>query len=226
MSYAQRSTIKFTIGRIWADWRKEDQARYRLDLDRWTCTRRGVWTEQISHGMDLDSSAYVKSEPTESGRSFARTDLRIHQERIQAPSWLSSKKDSAIAALQESVTKTSWTDSLHRQESAISHGNRSSQTETVGAHPWENPVASSRRRGIKPQKKEAGSRVSSIPIMLIIPFLPLSKGCRVCASRIGLYNGRRVCKNRLSTAPKTSSARNQPFITWRYTQAVKLATTH
>ena len=61
---------------------------------------------------------------------------------------------------QESVTKISWRDSLHRRESAISHGSRRPQTETAGAHQWEKPVVSSRQRGIKPQRKNAGGRKS------------------------------------------------------------------
>ena len=45
----------------------------------------------------------------------------------------SSKKESAVVVLQESVTKISCL-SLHRRESAISHGSRTPQTETAGAH--------------------------------------------------------------------------------------------
>ena len=40
----------------------------------------------------------------------------------------------AIAVLRESVTKISRRDSLHRRESAISHGSRRPQTATAGAH--------------------------------------------------------------------------------------------
>ena len=47
------------------------------------------------------------------------------------PSSASSKKESAIVVLQESVTKISSIDSLHRQESIISHGGRNPQTKTV-----------------------------------------------------------------------------------------------
>ena len=50
------------------------------------------------------------------------------------PSSASSKKESAIVVLQESVTKISSIDSLHRRESAISHGSRRPQTETSGTH--------------------------------------------------------------------------------------------
>ena len=48
----------------------------------------------------------------------------------------SSKKERVIMALQESVTKTSWRDSLYRRESTISHGSMRPQTETAGAHQW------------------------------------------------------------------------------------------
>ena len=72
----------------------------------------------------------------------------------------SSKKESAIVVLQESVTKISWRDSLHRRESAISHGSKRPKTETAGAHQWEKPVVSSRQRGIKPQRKNAVGRKS------------------------------------------------------------------
>ena len=72
----------------------------------------------------------------------------------------SSKKESVIVALQESVTKTSRRDSLHKRESAISHGSRKPRTETVGAHQWEKPVVNSRQRGMKPQWKDAGGRKS------------------------------------------------------------------
>ena len=58
----------------------------------------------------------------------------------------SSKKESAIVVLQESVTKISWRDILRRRESAISHGSRRPQTETAGTHQWEKPVVSSRQR--------------------------------------------------------------------------------
>ena len=67
-----------------------------------------------------------------------------------------SKKENAIVVLQESVAKISWRDSWHRRESAISHGSRRPQTETVGAYQWEKPVVSSRQRGIKPRRKNAG----------------------------------------------------------------------
>ena len=39
-----------------------------------------------------------------------------------------------IVVLQESVSKTSRRDTLHRGESAIRHGSRKPQTETTGAH--------------------------------------------------------------------------------------------
>ena len=40
----------------------------------------------------------------------------------------SSKKESVVMVLQESITKTSWRDSLPRHESAISHGSRRTPT--------------------------------------------------------------------------------------------------
>ena len=46
----------------------------------------------------------------------------------------SSKKESAIMVLQESVTKISWRNSLHRGGSAITHGHSRPQTKTAGAH--------------------------------------------------------------------------------------------
>ena len=52
----------------------------------------------------------------------------------QQSSSASSKKESAIIVLKESVTKISCRDSLHRRDSAISHGSRRPQTETAGAH--------------------------------------------------------------------------------------------
>ena len=69
-----------------------------------------------------------------------------------------------------------WRDSLHRQESAISHGSRRPQTEAVGAHQWEKPVVSSRQRGMKPEKKKTqeAERSCSIPVILS-PNLRLSK---------------------------------------------------
>ena len=70
---------------------------------------------------------------------------------------VSSKKGSEIVMLQESITKISWRESLHRQESAISHGSRRPQTETA-AHQWKKPVVSLRQRGIKLQRKNAGGR--------------------------------------------------------------------
>ena len=72
----------------------------------------------------------------------------------------SSKKESAIVVLQESVTKISWRDSLHRRESTIIHGSMSPQTETAGDHLWEKPAVSSRQRGINTQRKNAGGRKS------------------------------------------------------------------
>ena len=45
-----------------------------------------------------------------------------------------SKKESAIVVPQESVTKISRRDSLHRRKFAISHGSMRPQTETAGAH--------------------------------------------------------------------------------------------
>ena len=67
---------------------------------------------------------------------------------------MSSKRGSMIVVFQESVTKTSWRDSLHSRESAISHGSRRPQTETASAHQWEKTVKSSTQRGMKPQKEK------------------------------------------------------------------------
>ena len=71
---------------------------------------------------------------------------------------VSSKKESIMVVFQKSITKTHWRDSLHRRETAISHGNRKPLTETVGAHQWEKPVRGLRQSGMKPQRKEVGSR--------------------------------------------------------------------
>ena len=78
----------------------------------------------------------------------------------QQSSSANSKKERTVVVLQESITKISWRDSLHRRESAISHGRRRPQTETAGAHQWEKPVVSLRQRGIKLQRKNAGGRKS------------------------------------------------------------------
>ena len=56
--------------------------------------------------------------------------------------------------------KTSWRHSSHRRETAISHGSRRPQTETVGTHQWGKPVKDSRHRGMKPQRKNTGGRKS------------------------------------------------------------------
>ena len=104
--------------------------------------------------------------------------------------------------LQESVTKSSWRESLHRRESAISHGSRRPQTETAGAHQWEKPVVSSRQRGIKLQRKKLRrqkERAASLPSSSQTFICP--KCCRRCASRIGLYSHQRACKNWPSTFP-------------------------
>ena len=115
----------------------------------------------------------------------------------------SSKKESAIVALQESFTKINWNDSLHRRESSISQGSRRPQTETAGAHQWEKTVASSRQRGMKPQRKNAGGRKKwasslSSPTQTSV-YLKCS---RACASRISLCSHQRACKNWTSSFPK------------------------
>ena len=51
---------------------------------------------------------------------------------------------------------------MQRRESTINHGSRRPQTETAGAHQREKPVVSSRQRGIKPQRKNAGGRKSQL----------------------------------------------------------------
>ena len=79
---------------------------------------------------------------------------------------LSPRSEWQIAISQSAITKISWRskiswrDSLHRWKSAISHGSRRPQTKTAGAHQWEKPVVSSRQRGKKPQRKNAGGRMS------------------------------------------------------------------
>ena len=109
--------------------------------------------------------------------------------------------------LQEIVTKISWRDSLHRRESAISHGSRRPQTETAGTHQWEKPVVSSRQRGIKPQRKNTGGRKSEQH-----PYHPLPKPSSVQSAIGGAH------QESVSTATKKqaridhqpSSARNEP----------------
>ena len=65
-----------------------------------------------------------------------------------------------MVELKESVTNTSWSDSLHRWESAISPGSKKPQTETVGAHQCTKPGVSSRQRCVKPQTRDSASRKS------------------------------------------------------------------
>ena len=69
------------------------------------------------------------------------------------------RDDGALRNL-ESVTKINWRGSLHRRESTISHGSRRPQAKTVNAHQWEKPAISSKQRGMKPQKKDAGGKKS------------------------------------------------------------------
>ena len=100
--------------------------------------------------------------------------------------------------LQESATKISWSDSLHRQESTISHGSRRPQTMTVvlirekRRSRQTHKVTKERR---KRQKEWAASQSSSAQTFT----------CRqcsgVCTSRIGLYSHQRACKNWPSTMP-------------------------
>ena len=114
----------------------------------------------------------------------------------------SSKKESAIVVLQESVTKISRRDSLHRRESAISHGSTRPQTETAGAHQWEKPVVSLRQRDIKPQRKKPRrqkERAASLPSSSKTFVCPKCSGG--CPSRIGLYSHQQACKNWPSTFP-------------------------
>ena len=114
----------------------------------------------------------------------------------------SSKKESAIVILQESVTRTSWRSSLQRRESTWWSWQQEASTETVGAHQWEKPVVSSRQRGLKSQMKDAGGRrASSIPNILRQTFVCPKCG-RFCAPRIGLYSHQGACRNWLSTFPK------------------------
>ena len=114
----------------------------------------------------------------------------------------SSRKESMIVVLQESVTKTSWTDSLHRQESTISHGSERRQAETVCAHQWGKPVTSSRQRHEagkerwRRQKKPTASQLSSAQTFTC------PKCSRVCTSRIRLQSHQHACKNWPSTFPK------------------------
>ena len=100
--------------------------------------------------------------------------------------------------LQESATKISWSDSLHRQESTISHGSRRPQTMTVvlirekRRSRQTHKVTKERR---KRQKEWAASQSPSAQTFT----------CRqcsgVCTSRIGLYSHQRACKNWPSTMP-------------------------
>ena len=102
-------------------------------------------------------------------------------------------------------------DSLHMQESAISHGSRRPQTETAGAHQWEKQVISLRQRGRKPQRKDAGGKKKRATSQSSSAQTFVCPECsRVCASRIRLYSHQRACTNWPPTFPKSSSARNQP----------------
>ena len=103
-----------------------------------------------------------------------------------------------------SITKTSWRDSLHRHESTISHGSRRRPTETVGIYQWGKPVVCSRQRGMKPQRKDAGSLKSQQQHSKY----PQPKASSVQSAvgsayqELGLYSHQRACKNWSSTFPK------------------------
>ena len=113
--------------------------------------------------------------------------------------------------LQESVTKISWRDSLHRRESAISHDSRRPQTETAGAHQWEKTVLSSRQSGMKPQRKNSRGRKSKQQ-----PYHPHPKPSFV-QSAVGSVHQESVSAStneyaRINHQPsqQSSSARNEP----------------
>ena len=122
---------------------------------------------------------------------------------LKQSSSVSSKKKSMIVVLQGSVTKTSWRDSLHRQESAISHGSRSPQIKIAGVHQWEKPVSqlfeAERHKAAKEKCRRQKERAASVPSSSHSFVCP--KCSRGCASKIGLYSHQWACKNWPSTFP-------------------------
>ena len=108
---------------------------------------------------------------------------------------MSSKKESSIVVLQESITEISWRDSLCRWESAISHGSRRPQTKTDGAHQWEKSVISLRQRGIKLQRKDEGGRKCKHPSDHPWPKpSPIQTAVGYVHKKID-YSHRQACKN-------------------------------
>ena len=103
--------------------------------------------------------------------------------------------------LQESATKITWRDSLHRRESAISHGSRRPQTETAGAHQREKPVVfeAERHKAKKEKRRQQKVRAASLPPSFQTFVCP--KCGRGCTSRIRIYSHQRACKNWPSTFP-------------------------
>ena len=119
--------------------------------------------------------------------------------------------------LQESVTKISWKDSLHKRESAISHGSRRPQTETAGAHQWGKPVVSSRQRGIKPQRRNAGGRESEQHSYHPQPKPSSVQSAVECVHQESVSTATSE-RTRFDHQPpqKSSSARNEPYIYYNY----------
>ena len=89
------------------------------------------------------------------------TPLVMHAQSTASSA--SSKTENMIVVFQESVTKTSWRDSFHRQESTIRHGSSRTPPKRVGDHQCERPGVSSSRTGMKPERICTRGRKSEQP---------------------------------------------------------------
>ena len=123
-------------------------------------------------------------------------------EHIHTPNAVFFCKLKGRVPLLESLKRTSWRDSLHQQQSTISHGHKQPQAETVGAHQWERPVSrkfkTERHKATKGRCKRQKEWAAS-PLSLDPAFTCL-RCSRICAPRLRLKR----------TMTLASPAGNQP----------------
>ena len=123
-----------------------------------------------------------------------------------------SKRESAIMVLQESVTKISRKDSLHRRESAISHGSRKASDRHSSCSSVrkvsckiEEERHEARKEKHRRQKERAAFQSSSTQTFVC------PKCSRVYASKIGLSSHQRACKDGPSNLPNNPRLRGMSY---------------